>query len=494
MKFNINKLNKKAICNRQYIIKKFHQFSIVDDDGLTTTNCRRQPLAGRFPTNLICLLLIAFCITQTACSGSNKEDGNNHGAEEAKTEESHGEEAATMVTLTGDQIKTAGIQLGKVEQKELTATIRANGMLRVPNNNKANATSLYGGVIKMLNVQIGDDVKKGQVIATIANPQFIQLQEEYLTIGSKIIFAEQELQRQQTLNEGNAGARKNLQNATAELNTLRTRKASLYQQIQLMGINPGSVSNSNLKSALVVQSPISGTVSNVFAKIGSYVDVSSPVIEVVDNGSLHLDLQVFEKDLPKVKVGQTIHFTLTNNPSTEYDATVFSIGSSFENESKTVAVHCKVKGNKSGLIDGMNITAIVSLNNATTAAVPNEAIVNADGKYYIFVVKQKEAEEHHHAEGAEHNHEEGDGGHADKEEDEHHHEDGEASHEHKEGETHQKDKGSVNFEKIEVLKGVTDMGYTAVTFIKDIPEDAQLVVKNAFFINAKLANTGGHSH
>jgi RND family efflux transporter MFP subunit len=331
----------------------------------------------------------------------------------------------------------------------------------VPNNNKGNATSLYGGVIKMLNVQIGDYVKKGQVIATIANPQFIQLQEEYLSTASKISFAEQELARQKELNEGNAGAKKNLQSATAELNSLRTRRASLQQQIQLMGINPGSVSNNNLKSALVVTSPLNGTVSNVFAKIGSYVDVSSPVIEIVDNSSLHLDLQVFEKDLPKIKVGQIIHFTLTNNPTTVYDATVFSIGSSFENESKTIAVHCRVNGNKNGLIDGMNITGIVSLNNITTSAVPNDAIVNADGKYYVFIQTDKKVEEH-------------------KEE------------ENKGGEENERkeDKANMNFEKVEVLKGVSDMGYTAITFVNQIPANAKIVVRGAFFVNAKLSNTG----
>ncbi|STD55856.1 Cation efflux system protein CzcB [Empedobacter falsenii] len=332
----------------------------------------------------------------------------------------------------------------------------------MPNNNKGNATSLYGGVIKMLNVQIGDYVKKGQVIATIANPQFIQLQEEYLSTASKISFAEQELARQKELNEGNAGAKKNLQSATAELNSLRTRRASLQQQIQLMGINPGSVSNNNLKSALVVTSPLNGTVSNVFAKIGSYVDVSSPVIEIVDNSSLHLDLQVFEKDLPKIKVGQIIHFTLTNNPTTVYDATtVFSIGSSFENESKTIAVHCRVNGNKNGLIDGMNITGIVSLNNITTSAVPNDAIVNADGKYYVFIQTDKKVEEH-------------------KEE------------ENKGGEENERkeDKANMNFEKVEVLKGVSDMGYTAITFVNQIPANAKIVVRGAFFVNAKLSNTG----
>ena len=420
-------------------------------------------------TSITAIIVLIF--TFSACKNDKQKEGQATEAKATeKAEAPHEEETPTIATLTEEQIKTVGIQLGVIEQKELTATIRANGLLKVPNNNKANATSLYGGVIKTLNVQIGDYVKKGQVIATIANPQFIQLQEEYLSTASRITFAEQELSRQKELFEGNAGAKKNLQSATAELNSLRTRRASLQQQIQLMGINPGSVSNGNLKSALVVTSPLNGTVSNVFAKIGSYVDVSSPVIEIVDNSSLHLDLNVFEKDLPMLKVGQTIHFRITNNAVEDYNAKIFAIGSSFENESKTIATHAVVQGNKTGLIDGMNVTAIVSLNNVTTSAVPNDAIVNADGKYYIFVQTNKKAEEHH--------------------------EEGEEEGSHKEGEEkeHKEAKSSKNFEKVEVLKGVSDMGYTAVTFVNEIPADAKIVIKGAFFVNAKLSNTGGHGH
>ena len=427
-----------------------------------------------FQINKIISVTIIFTLLLSACSNHKEGDGHNHGTTETKTEakkeEPHEEAPATIASLTAEQIKTVGITFGNIENRELTATIKANGNLKVPNNNKANATSLYGGVIKTLNVQIGSFVKKGQTIATIANPQFIQLQEEYLSTGSKITFAEQEVARQKELNEGNAGAKKNLQSATADLNSLRTRRASLQQQIQLMGINPNNVSNGNLQSMLVVSSPISGTVSNVFAKIGSYVDVSSPVAEIVDNGSLHLDLNVFEKDLPMLKVGQTIHFTLTNNPTTEYDAVVYSIGTAFESDSKTIPVHCNVKGNKTGLIDGMNITAIVSLNNVTSPAVPTEAIVEADGKYYIFIKTDKEPEEHH--------------------------EEGEEGHDHKEAEKGKEaePKNTTNFEKIEIIKGVSNMGYTAITFVNEIPKDAVIVTKGAFFINAKLSNTGGHEH
>ena len=324
---------------------------------------------------------------------------------------------------------------------------------------------MYGGIIKTLNVQIGDFVRRGQVIASISNPEYIQLQEQYLTVKSRIAFAEQEYRRQKELFDNDAGAKKNLQSSDAELKTLRTQRSSLQRQLQIMGINPANVNNGNLRSGLVITSPISGTISTISAQIGSYVDISSPVAEIIDNGSLHLDLQVFEKDLPKVKVGQIVHFKLTNNPETEYDAKIYSIGSSFENDSKTISVHCSVTGNKSGLIDGMNITGIVSLDKSTTPAVPNEAIVEADGKYFIFIKTDKKAEEHQ---------EEG--------EDEHLNE----------KKISNKEEKMTNFEKIEVVKGSSDMGYTAITAVNEIPANAEIVVKGAFFVNAKLSNSGEH--
>jgi RND family efflux transporter MFP subunit len=430
------------------------------------------------------IFIVCIAVTVFYGCGSNESEpkGQPEGKEAPKSEAGHEEGPVTVAALSAAQIKAVGIVFGGIEDKELTATIKANGLLSVPNNNKANATALYGGVVKTLNVQLGDQVRKGQVIATITNPQFVQLQEEYVSLASKITLAEQEMARQQELNEGNAGARKNLQAATADFNSLRARKASLQQQIQLMGINPNSVNLSNMRTSLAVTSPINGTVSNVFAKIGSYVDVSSPVIEIVDNSLLHLDLQVFEKDLPLVKVGQLINFQLTNNPDKTYTAKVFTIGSSFENDSKTIAVHSTVVGSKVGLIDGMNITGMIGVNNVRTPAVPNDAIVEADGKYYIFVETDKKPEEH----------EEGhdDHGHA--------HDEGEAKHAHKNeqeaGQHGEEQAKNINFEKIEIQKGVSALGYTAITPVTEVPAGTKIVIKGAFFINAKMSNTGGHEH
>lgn len=409
------------------------------------------------------LVLVAF-FAFNACTNNHKEgDGHNHGTEAETTTDEHEEE--NVAVLTDEQMKAVGIEIGMIEQKQLSATLKANGGLRVPNSNKANATSMFGGVIKSLNVEIGDFVKKGQVIGTISNPQFIQLQEEYLSINSRIEFAEQEVARQRELNEGNAGAKKNLQSATSELNTLRTRKASLQQQIQMMGINPAFLSNASLKSSLVVTSPISGTISNVFAKIGSYVDVSSPIAEIIENTALHLDLQVYEKDIPLIKIGQKIDFVVTNNPNKTYSAEVYSIGSSFSGESKTIAVHSRITGDKTGLIDGMSITGTVSLDNVLSTAVPNEAIVNADGKYYIFLVKEQEEEPHDHKEDEAHDH----------------------NHDHG-------SEKATQFVRMEIVKGASQLGYTAITPVNEIPHGTHIVIKGAFFVNAKMNDTGEHGH
>lgn len=419
---------------------------------------------------IISVLAISLCITSCGNTASTEPEKK----EEAGHEEEH--ENPNTATLTDEQIKSIGIELGSIEEKSLSSSLKANGVLRVPNQNKASVNSVYKGVIKSLLVQPGNTVRKGQTIATIANPEFIQVQDEYLGINSKIVLAEQEFNRQKELNAGNAGALKNLQAAETELRNLRTRKASLQQQIQLMGISSASLSNGNLVSVLSIKSPISGIVSSVAAKLGSYIDVSTPILEIVDNSQLHLDLFVYEKDLPRLKNNQLIHFTLTNNPGKEYDAQIYSLGSSFEGESKAVTVHARVQGDKTGLIDGMNITAVISLQKSNVPAVPSEAIVTIQGQDFIFIVSDKHAEEEH-SKGSKDSV----------------NRTAKDAHDHKETGKHEEEKG-ITFEKVPVVKGTSDVGYTEITLLKEIPKNAKIVVKGAFFVVAKMTNSGEHEH
>ena len=384
----------------------------------------------------IALILITL-FTLSACNN------NTSNADHQEAEEEHHHEEENTTTLTQTQIKTVDIRLGHIEQKALTATLKANGVLSVPADHQAKVSTIYTGIIQSVKVEIGAYVHKGQVIATISNPDFLQQQQRLLTVNSQIELAQQELDRQQILYEGNAGTGKNLQAATTQLRTLRTEKAALEEQIRLMGLNPKTLTNEGMQSTLAVVAPISGNISAVYTNNGAYVDASTPIVEIIDNSSLHLHLQVYERDLPYIKVGQQVHFNPTNNTSGEYDAQVYNIAASFENESKSIIVHCHVEGDKQGLISGMNVTGVISLNKETAPAVPNDAIVEDSGKSYIFVV------------------------------------------------THTDDK-ETTFEKIEVAKGASESGYTAIAPVKPIAPEQTIATKGAFFINATLVNSGEH--
>jgi membrane fusion protein, heavy metal efflux system len=416
--------------------------------------------------NITVVILFTFSLFLASC-------GNKHSSMEASEGESHEEhETSNLATFTAEQVASVKLELGTIEKKQLTASLKANGILTVPNQNRATITALMGGVIKSILVQTGNNVIKGQVIATIANTSFITMQEEYLSVSSKLTLAEIEFKRQQELQAGNASSLKSLQNSEAELKTLKARKVSLQKQLELIGISTNSLTGDNIQAVINITSPIAGVISKLSVNMGTYVDANNSIAEVIDNSQLHLDLFIYERDLTKLKEGQTIHFTLTNNPGKEYDAKVYAISNTFEQNTKAVAVHAMVEGDKTGLIDGMSITAIISLEHATVDAVPTEAIVGYQGQDYIFIVTDKQAEaEHHEKEDA-----------AKHDEHEHHHKDAVPA------------EGDLTFERIPVRKGTSDIGYSEITVLKEIPARAKIATKGAFFILAKMTNTGEHEH
>ena len=418
-------------------------------------------------------IIVILTVVGILLSCGGKGTAKVEGAEEVKSEETHAEEGhseaeGNVVAVTEEQMKTAGIELGTIELKNLKTSIRANGTLSVPNQNKALITSISSGVLRTLLIQPGSFVRKGQAVATIVNPDAARLQQDLQTTNAQINMAEIELKRQQELVEGNAAPLKNVQRVQTELATLRATRNALTKQLSAMGISAASVSRGNIVTTITITAPISGTVSEVTAQIGSPVDPATPIAEIVNNSQLHLDLFVYEKDLPKLHAGQVIHFTLTNNPGKEYDAKIFSIGTAFASETKTIPIHAMVFGDKTGLIEGMNITALISIGTSVVPAVPTEAIVSAQGVDYIFVQTTAASDSL-----AEVGHNEG--------------EHGEKEAEHNMGK-------SLSFERIQVVKGASDVGYTEVTLMKQVPQNTPIVTKGAFFVMAKMSNTGGHEH
>ena len=484
---------------------------------------KTQFIQSAITRNLHSISLFMLVALLASCGGGAAKEEEGHGGH--GEEEGHG--GGSTVTVAPEQFAAIEGVLGKVEMKDLTTALKTTGFLKVPPQNVADVTSSLGGTVREVLVQEGDHVKKGQALASIADQAIIDLQRDYLDAKARLVYAKAELDRQTELAGANVSAQKTLQQATAEHASLRANVNANAELLRLINIDPEKLSADAIRSTGNIVSPIDGTVAHIAVNVGSKVSGDAPMFRVVNNSKLHVDLFLYEQDIAKVKVGQKIDLSLTNLPGKNYTAVVFAIGSAFESETKTIPVHAEITGDKEGLIDGMGVTARIDVGNANTTAVLSEAIVNMEGKDFVFIrtageeehghahdeePAHKEEAAHKHAEGEEHDHaKENAAAHAKGEDHGHDHgEEAEGAHKegdghdhgkeqgtgHTEGEGHDHDAapGSMTFQRVEVKRGTTDGPYTAVTFLQAVHANAVVVTGGAYYLIAMMNTSEGHEH
>ena len=381
----------------------------------------------------------------------------NKKAAETVTEEEHHDETG-VVELTPMQVKSAQIVFGIFEKKNLSEVITANGYTKLPPQNQADVSVFLGGIIKTIAVIEGQFVKKGQTLATFQSMEFnnIRLEKAKLTEElqqAKVSkeFLELEFARQKELSDENVTAKKTFQKINTELESIKNKIKNTENQIIILDQNLSLGGNDNA-SILSIVAPISGYITEVKVKIGSSISANNTLFSIVDNSKMHVDLLVYEKDLFRIKVGQSVRFVLTNQGNQEIIGRIFSVGKAFQNESKSVAVHVDINNSTIGLIPGMYVNALIDIGKNDVETLPIDAIAKAEGKEFIFIQESEEPTEN------------------------------------KKDEKHE-DTG-IHFKRIEVKTGAAQLGFVQVTLLKEIPANAKIVTKGAFFVNAKLTNKG----
>ncbi len=291
-----------------------------------------------------------------------------------------------ITTLTDAQIKNAGIETGKIQQKNISSTLKLNGTIDVPPQNLVSISVPMGGYLKNIDLLEGMYVTKGQVLCIVEDQQYIQLQEDYLLAKTKIGYAKAEFERQKELNQSKASSDKVYQQALAEYNLLTVMVQSYRQKLKFAGINPDNVSAKSISKSINIYSPINGYISKVNVNIGKYVSPSDVLFEIVDPSDIHLALTVFEKDINKLTIGQSVLAYTNTNPKKKHSCEIILIGKDFT-ENRSAEIHCHFTKYDKALLPGMYMNAEIELNNKQSNVLPSDAIVNYENKNYVFVAK-----------------------------------------------------------------------------------------------------------
>lgn len=348
------------------------------------------------------------------------------------------ESTSRGVELSDEQIKAIGLVTGSIEQRNLKSTLKVNGKLTLPPQNQAQVSILTGGIVKTINVTEGIFVKQGQTLATIVNNEVIQLQQDYLENKSQLVYLNTEFKRQKELQEDRINATKILQQVQNELSIAQAKQKGLQTKLQLQGINAANISTANFTNRIAVTAPISGFIHHINLTMGKFADANTILFDIVDNRFLHLDLTLFEKDIAKVKIGNKIMFTDVNDLSHTHPATIFSLNKSFEDNQQAILAHAKIEGQTETLLPGMYVEARIQIEDYKTTSLPGDAVVSNGDEHYIYIEIKK-------------NH----------------------------------------YKQIAVKTGVTDLGFTEILPLEEIPEGAKVVTKGAYYLLSQLTKGSG---
>lgn len=343
---------------------------------------------------------------------------------------------SNRVNLTEAQYKNAAITTGKVERKQMFTTLKLNGVIDVPPQNMVSVSVPLGGYLKSTHLLPGMRVKKGQVIGLVEDQQYIQLQQDYLTAKAKINYLENEYKRQLELNKSQASSDKVFQQAEADYRSQLVLISALKEKLSLAGINANNISDTKIIKGINIYSTINGYVSKVNVNVGKYVTPTEVLFELIDPRAIHLALKVFERDLDKLYIGQQLLAYTNSEPEKKYKCSILMIGRDLTEERNT-NVHCHFENYDQRLIPGTYMNADVQVKNTAATVIPTEAIVQYEGKNFLFLSK-----------------------------------------------------GNRSFEMVEVKAGVNNNSFTAINFLENNNlENQEFVLKGAYALLMMIKNS-----
>lgn len=353
-----------------------------------------------------------------------------------------------QVELTQAQYNQAGIELTTIEKRAIGAELRVNGIIDVPPQSNISITIPYGGFVKETDMLPGTSVKKGQLLAVIENPEFIQFQQDYLEGLANKEYLKAEFERQETLFADDVASAKSYQQAKSLYLANEARIKTMEARLKLIGFNLKKIQEGAVSASVNIYSPVTGSVREVHTNVGKFINPQDVIMDITNSEDLHVELTVYENDIPRIAKGQRIRFTLANSPDKWREAEVFLVGSGVR-EDRSVTVHGHLSHQYADLMPGMYVSARIETNRAEVWAAPEESVVRYGGKHYVFAYANQRAE------GGQNTH---------------------------------------DFEILEVVQGYTEDGFTQLSLRDSLREigNLRIVSKGAFTLLAK-ANSESES-
>jgi len=348
------------------------------------------------------------------------------------------------IHLTKVQLEATNIKVETIKKRNIRNSIAVTGTIEVPPQSKATIYAPMEAFVYKTDLLPGDKVEKGQVVAVLKHPNFIQLQYAFLKAVNTNTVAKADYERKQVLLENEIASKKSFQVAEGKYKSAQSLVASYIAQLTMMGLNADTILNKGIQQYIYVKTPIDGYVVETALNQGKFLATNSEMMEIIDTDHMHAELNVFGTDITKIKKGDDFLFQPSGVDLT-YKGYIKLISQKVDNKTKTVNVHGHFEDAQNLLKSGMFINAQILIGGRDEYAVPEDAIIEVEGTQFVFFAES-----------------------------------------------------DVEFIPIEVTTGITENGFTELKTIKGNKFNISIVTKGAHFLKGKLlqmvGGMEGHAH
>ncbi len=287
-------------------------------------------------------------------------------------EEEGGAAAAPgAIAVSPTTIQSMGVRTAKVEVRPLSHDTWTVGLVTFNERNLAVVNTKVSGWVERLYINAtGDPVRKGQTLLSIYSPDLVSAQDEYLLALRNL---------------------KNLEKAPPELaeGARRLMEAS-RRRLEYFDISAAQIetlkNTGQVKKHLALASPVKGIVTKRMVTQGQMVQAGMPLLEVADLSTIWVDADIYQYELPWIKVGQKVEMNLSYMPGETFAGQIDYIYPFLKEASRTVRVRLRFPNPQLKLKPEMfSQVQIKSPMTRDTVVVPTEAVLDTGLKQHVFI-------------------------------------------------------------------------------------------------------------
>lgn len=302
---------------------------------------------------IICTLILV--ISLFSCNSNSNSTDTSVNSESADSNQ----DSRELFSLSKEQLQSLKMDFTSPEKVQLNTEKVVNGMVMVDPNASIEIHVPYAGYLKKVSLLDGQSVTAGQVIGTVENPYFLEVQRDFIQSRIDLSKIKSEYERFQKLWNTKSISEKEWIDAKTQFESAQLKHQSLRQLLISFHLQPDKIHAENLSSQVPLLSPISGKITETNVNNGKFYQPDERVAKVINFSTAYLELTAFERDKSRIRIGDQIQAAEIENSAAVINAVVSSIDPSIANDG-SFKVIAKIKSSDFNLVKGMHVQAKIS--------------------------------------------------------------------------------------------------------------------------------------